>query len=114
MPTQTSPTLEDLLRLLNAATDRNAIHWETTAQEDAFRTEFGLGMVRIEKVVDSGGYVLYLLNNDGTILEEYRPSGEQALIGTEALYQKARRQALNLEGKLKNVFDHLKRLAGES
>ena len=49
MPAQSPPNLGDLLRVLTAATDRNGLRWNQTADEDAFRTEFGVGMVRISK-----------------------------------------------------------------
>jgi hypothetical protein len=114
MPAQTSPNLDDLLRVLNAATDKKALNWKTTAEEDTFRAQLGAGMVRISKVLEASRYTLSLLDHEGTFLEEYQPSGEGTLIAIENLYKKARRQALNLDSKLNNFYDHLKSLAGES
>jgi hypothetical protein len=114
MPASTSPSLDDLLRVLNAATDKGTLQWKTTAEEDTFRTQVALGMVRISKVPDPPGYLLSLIDNDGTLLDDYYPSAEGELNAIEALYKKVRRQALNLERKLKGVYDHLKSLAGES
>ncbi len=115
MPTQTSPpSLDDLLRVLNVATDKNRLHWTTTAEEDTFRTDFGHGLVRISKTEGFSRYVLSLLDREGVLLEEYQPSGEGLLNVIEALYKKVRRQALDLDGKLQGVYDQLKNLAEES
>src|SRR5262249_16234475 len=114
MSAQTSPNLDDLLRVLNAATDRKTLHWNKTAEEETFRTELGIGMVRISKVSPAPGYILSLLDQEGIVLDEYQPSGEGELIAIETLYKKVRRQALNLDWKLKGVYDQLKSLAGES
>jgi hypothetical protein len=113
MPTQTSPNLDDLVRMLNTATDKDRIQWNKTADEDTFRTQFGTAMVRIGASPLGASYVISLLDNQGTLLEQYQPSGEGQMIAVEALYQKIRRQALNLEFKLKNVFDQLKNIADE-
>jgi len=117
MPTQSSPNLDDLLRVLNAATDKDTLNWETTAEEDTFRAQAGFGMVRISKAVgtmsDDSRYVLSLLDQEGALLDEYQPSGEGTLAATEALYKKVRRKALNLDSKLKAIYDHLKQLARE-
>jgi hypothetical protein len=114
MPAPTAPRLYELLRVLSAATDRDTLHWKTTADEESFRAEFGLGMVRISKVSDAPRYCLLLLDRDGTVLEAYEPSLEAELGDTDALYKRARRQALDVDTKLKGYFDHLKKLAGES
>jgi hypothetical protein len=115
MPQQSIPNLHDLVRVLSAATDNNSLHWTKTADENAFRAEFGVGMVRISRVPDATLiYVLTLLDNDGSLLEEYRPTGEGDLNEMQHLYQRARHQALNLDHKLKGVYDWLKQLAGES
>jgi hypothetical protein len=114
MPTQTAINLDNLLRVLNVATDKNALHWNKTADEDTFRSEFGLGTVRIAMVPEASRYVLSLIDRNGILLDEYRPSGEGELIVIENLYKKVRRQALDLDAKLKSVYDQLKKLAGES
>jgi hypothetical protein len=114
MPAQTLPNLDDLLRVLNAATDKNKLHWSKTAEEDTFRTDFGHGMVRISKVLGAPTYILSLLDRDGTLLEEYLPAGEGELIALDTVYKKVRRQALDLEQKLKGFYEQLKNLAGES
>jgi hypothetical protein len=115
MPAPTTPRLYELLRVINAATDKDTLHWTTTADEDSFRAEFGLGMVRISKVpADPPHYNLSLLDRDGTLLEEYQPTMEGELNEIDALYKKVRRQALDLDAKLKGYFNHLKKLAGES
>jgi hypothetical protein len=113
MPAQSSPSLDSLLRVLNAATDKNVLHWNKTAEEDTFRAELGVGMVRISKTSAASRYMLSLLDHDGTLLEEYQPSGEGEVIAIEALYKKARIEALNLDRKLKGLYDHLKSMAGE-
>jgi hypothetical protein len=102
-----------LLRVLNAATDRGTLPWATTAEEDTFRAALGLGMVRISKVAAAPRYSLSLLDEEGALLDEYQPSGEGELIAIEALYKKARNKALNLDWKLRHLYDHLKNLAGE-
>jgi hypothetical protein len=114
MPAQTTPNLDDLLRVLNAATDKSKLHWEKTAEEDTFRTEMGLGMIRISKTAGGPNYSLSLLDRNGILLDEYEPAegGERSAL--EALYKKVRRQALNLDFQLQSVYDHLKRLAGEA
>jgi hypothetical protein len=114
MPASTSPNLDDLLRVLNAGTDKGTIQWKTTAEEDTFRTQVALGMARISKVPEPSCYVLSLIDNEGTLLDDYSPSAEGELTAIEALYKKARRQALNVERKLKGVYDQFKTLAGES
>jgi hypothetical protein len=115
MPAPTTPSLDDLLRVLNAATDRGTLRWTKTAEEETFRAELGAWMVRISKVPPSPGrYVLTLLDQDGCLLEDYQPSGEGEVIATEGLYKKVRRQALDLSWKLQGLYDHLKALAGES
>jgi hypothetical protein len=114
MPAQASPNLDQLLHVLNAATEKNALDWHTTAEEDTFRAQFALGMVRISKVFEPYGYIISLLDKDGILLDEYRNSGEGELIAIEALYKKVRRQALNLDMRLKSVYDQLRSLAGES
>jgi hypothetical protein len=70
-------------------------------------------MIRVSKDPTSARYVLSLLDKEGTLLDEYRPSGEGTLVAMESLFKKARSQALDLDGKLKVLYDHLKRLAGE-
>jgi hypothetical protein len=115
MSVQTTLELHDLLRVLNAATDKNALRWNKTLDENSFRAEFGLGMVRIWRSDDSSPrFNLSLLDRDGTILDEYRLQGEDDLVEIEALFRKVRHQALDLGRKLKGVFDQLKKLAGES
>jgi hypothetical protein len=114
MPTQSSPNLDDLLRVLNAATDKSMLHWQPTSVEDTFRAEFGVGLVRISKVDAVHRYGLCLLDDNGVLLEDFEPSEEGTRLAFETLYKKARNQALDLEDKLKNVYDHLKALAGES
>jgi hypothetical protein len=113
MPAQTSPNLDDLLRLLNAATEKNSLRWTKTADEDTFRAELPLGAVRITQVPDAARYQLSLLDQEGTLLDVYQPSGEGELIALENLYKKVRRQALNLDWKLTDVYNQLKALAGE-
>jgi hypothetical protein len=114
MPVQSSPNLDELLRVLNAATDKNTLRWTKTAEEDTFRAELGLGIARISKTPDASRYVLSLLDQEGLLLDEHQPSGEGTLVAMETLYKKARSQALNLDWKLKGLYDHLKVLAGES
>jgi hypothetical protein len=69
MPTEASPSLDDMLRVLNAATERNTLHWQPTAVEDTFRADFGSGLVRISKVSDPGRYIISLVAHDGTLLD---------------------------------------------
>jgi hypothetical protein len=114
MPAQQAPNLDDLLRVLNTATDKDKLQWNETAEEDTYRAEFGLGMVRISKEPTSSRYVLSLLDREGILLDEYRPSGEGTLVAIEHLYKKARSRALNLDWKLQGMYDHLKKLAGEA
>ncbi len=76
MSLQTPPSLDDLLRILDAATDKGGLHWTTTAEEGTFRAELGIGMVRLAKEGTGPRYKLTLLDSDGTLLEEYLPSGE--------------------------------------
>jgi hypothetical protein len=113
MPTQASPSLIDLLRVLNDATDKSRLNWNKTADENSFRAEFGLAMVRIWKSDDSSRYNLALIDRDGTTLDEFQPREESDLTEIDGLYRKARRQALDLDQKLKSVYDWLKRLADE-
>src|SRR5258708_312272 len=114
MPPQTLPNLDDLLRVLNAATDKRALRWTDTPSEDAFRAQFGFGLVRIAKDPDTARYVLTLVDRDGTVLDEYHPSEEATQLAFESLYKKARQQALNLDERLMAFFDHLKSLAERS
>ena len=114
MPRPSSPSLGELVRVLNAATDKQVLHWGTTAEEDTFRTELGIGIVNISKTSSPSRYLLSLLDQEGILLDEYQPSGEGELLAIEALYKKARSQALNLEWKLKNLYDRIKSLAGET
>ncbi len=114
MPAQTPLSLDDLLQVLNKATERDTLHWQSTADQDVFRAETGLGMVRVAKVPYSSSCVLSLVDDEGTLLEEFRPSGEGTQLALEALYKRARQQALNLDRKLKGLFDELKHLAGET
>ncbi len=114
MPAQTAPSFDELLRVVNVATDRKALRWNTTADEDSFRAVFDMGMVRISMVPESPCYLLVLLDRDGTLLDQFRPSGDSEVGDIAALFEKARRQALDVDGKLHRVFIHLKTLAGES
>ena len=114
MPAQSSPSLDDLVRVLKAATEKNSLHWKETADENTFRAELSTGAVRISKTSAAPRYLLTLLDHDGTLLEEYEPSGEGEMIAIEALYKKARIEALNLDWKLKGLYDQLKSMAGES
>jgi hypothetical protein len=111
MPTPPSPTIDDLLPLLTAATDKNNLQWSKTADEDSFRAELGTWMVRLDMVPASSRFVLSLLDQDGTLLDQFQPSGEGQRIAFEALFKKARTQALKLDWKIKNFYDHLKTLA---
>jgi hypothetical protein len=114
MPVQPPPNLDELLRVLKAATERNTVQWQTTAEEDTFRAQLGSGMVRISKTPNGSRCVLSLLDENGTLLDEYQPSGEGELIALGDLYKTARRRALNLDWKLRSLYDQLKALAGES
>ncbi len=114
MPAQATPSLDDLLRVLNAATEKNVLQWSETAAEDTFRAELGLGIVRVSKTSAAPRYTLSLIDQEGVLLEEFQPSGEGELIAIENLYKKARNKALNLDRKLKGLYDHLKGLVGES
>jgi hypothetical protein len=114
MPAQTSQNLDELVRLLNAATDNKMLQWSKAAEEDTFRAQLGLGMVRISRGAAGSGYILSLLDDEGILLDEYQPAAGGELSAVETLYKKIRHQALNLEWKLKGVFDQLKTLAGES
>src|SRR6266496_5228977 len=113
MAAQTPPNLDEILRALNVATDKGKLNWSTTAEDDTFRANLAQGMVRISKGLPPPRYILSLLDNDGTLLEEYQNSGEGELLALEALYKKARRRALNLGGKLHSVYSYLKQLGGE-
>ena len=114
MSPQQPPTLDDLLPLLNTATDNKSLRWTTTADGDTFRAEFGSNLIRIAKESFPTRYVLTIVDQDGTVLEEYEPSGEGTLLALDRLHKKVRRQALDLDKKLKTVFDQLKRLADNS
>jgi hypothetical protein len=114
MSVQTSPNLDDLLRVLNAATDKRTIKWSTTASEDTFRAVLDFGMVTISAEDLGPGYILTLLDRDGIVLEQYRSSGEGTLLALEALHKKARHQALEVDEKLKDWYNRLKSLAGEA
>lgn len=114
MAAQKAPTLDDLLPVLNAATDNNALRWTETAEEDTFRAEFGPGLVRVAKDGGPSRYSLTLVDQAGTVLEEYQPSGEGTLLALENLYKKVRRHALDLDGKLHQLFETLKSLAGRN
>jgi hypothetical protein len=113
MPTQSPPSLDELLRVIKAATDRNAVQWQTTAEEDTFRAQFGFGMVRISKTPDGARYVLSLLDQNGTLLDEHPSSGEGEFIALGELYKTARRRALDLDWKLQSFYEQIKALAGE-
>lgn len=114
MPTQTLPSLEDLLRVLCRATEKNSITWTPTAEDDTFRAQLGRGMVRLAKAPEEAGYSLALLDEEGMLLDEYHPAEPDEREGIAYLYSHARRKALNLDLKLRNLYDHLKSLAGES
>lgn len=113
MPAHPPPSLDDILRAITRAMQRNALQWQTTADEDTFRAELGLGLVRITKVPETERYVLTLVDQDGVVLDEYQSSGPDCL-EFEVLYREARRQALNLDSKLRHFYEHLKTLGGES
>jgi hypothetical protein len=111
----TLPNLEDLVQLLRDATDRKAVHWTQTADEETFRAELPFGLVRVAKWAGPhSSFSLFLVDHDGTLLREYQPSGEGETILLEGLYNKARGQALNLDRKLKDFYDHLKALVGKT
>lgn len=114
MPTQSSPSLADLLRMLNAATDRNSLQWGKTADENSFRADAGNGLVRVYKDPAEALSSLTLVDEAGTVMDEFHPSGEGEIAAFDDLYRKARIKALNLEWKLNGLFNHLKNLAGES
>lgn len=113
MPTQSSPNLADLLRMLNAATDRNALQWNTTAEENSFRADTHTGLVRVSRNPSEPLYTLSLIDQGGIVMDEFRPSGEDEIAALDILYKKARVKALNLDWKLKGLYDYLKTLAGE-
>jgi hypothetical protein len=115
MPTHASPNLDDMLRVLHAATDNNRLKWTTTAEENTFRAAFDLGMVRVAREpFTTHGYSLSLIDKEGTLLDEYLPSGEGQRIAIETLYKKVRNNALSLDKKVMGLYDRLKDLAGES
>ena len=115
MPEQTSLNLDDLLRVLHAATDKQRLQWTKTADEYTFRTQVALGLVRIARLGnDPPRYSLALVDQDGVLLDEFLPSGEGTLLAIEALYKKARRSALNLETELRVFYGDLAARADES
>ena len=114
MPAQSYLVLGDLLRVLNKATDKNALTWCRTAEEDTFRTESGLGMVRISQGSLDRSYTLSLIDQEGNLLGEYEPTEPGDVAAFETLYQKVRGKVLNLDRKLKGLYEHIKDLAGES
>jgi hypothetical protein len=114
MPAQSPPSLDDLLRVLNAATDKNALRWGKTVDEDTFRADLGLGMVRISQDSADSNYALSLIDQEGNLLGKYEPTEPGEVGAFEALYQKVRAKVLNLDRKLKGLYEHIKGLAGES
>lgn len=118
MSTVAIPTLSDLLHVLNSATDQQKIRWEATADEDVFRANVGLGMVRLTKQSDAKGTTEYRLaiidDQNGIVIEEFQLMSNEEFTAMEALYRKARAQGLDVEWKLKDIYDHLKSLAEEA
>lgn len=114
-PTQKAfPNLGDLVRVLDSATDRRTIQWKNTAEEDSFRADLGRGKVRVSKLSGPPHYRITLLESEGTILEEYEPSGEGEVIAASHLFKKARRQALDISSKIQSLYEEMQERAGES
>ena len=113
MAAQSAPTLDDLLTVLETATDKGMIRWKPTADEDTFRAEVDRSMIRIARGFGRGKYTVTLIDGDGTVLEEYE-STEETLVAITALYVKAREQALDLKKKVNGLYNRLKDLAGAS
>lgn len=111
MPEQNSPKIDELLRWLNAATDKSQIRWDKTADPDAFRAELGNGMVRLFRDSDTSRVQLTLIDNEGVFLDEFKSTGSVQDRAFEDLFKKARNQALNIDHKLQGLFDELKVLA---
>src|SRR4051812_2158424 len=101
MSAQPTLSLDALLQVLNAATDKDKVRWNTTAEEDTFRAETDFGMVRLARSPSASRYALSLIDQEGTLLDEFQPSGEGEVIATENLYKKVRNKALNLDRKLR-------------
>jgi hypothetical protein len=104
--------LDQLLAVLNAATDRGTIRWEETADEDTFRTMLDFGMVQLSRRPQPPHYQIELFDQELRLLEEFRPSGEGSQLGIESLYKKVRQAVLNLDAKVQRLLEELKERAG--
>lgn len=114
MPTQTIPSLLDMLRVLKAATENGSLAWQKTVEEGTFRALLRPGYVRVSWAPEDQFHALSVFDGGGTLLEEYSPQSQEEFRALQELHQEVRKRVLNLETKLLGMYDHLKHLAGES
>ena len=103
--------LNELVRLLLAAMDREKIHWTDTSEADTFRATLSSGIVRLSKFEDqlplgaSPVYQLVVMDQKNQVIEEFRTSDSEETAMLNELYRKVRGKALNLD----NAWDVLVR-----
>jgi hypothetical protein len=113
MSAPTRPSFDDLVRVLTDATERSALRWSATADQHTFRAAFEGGMVRVTRELGPQ-YILSFVDRDGVELDHYEPAEEQQARALEALYNTARHQALNLDGRMLSLYERLLKLVREA
>jgi hypothetical protein len=126
MPQQTNlndvVNLQDVVHLLEEATQKGAIKWILDAGEtDSFITAFDTGAVRISRIIVGSTYLLEMLDLQNRIIASVESSRQ--VVGSandtvtyellERLHRCAKNQALSAEDKIGALLAEIRRLAGE-
>jgi hypothetical protein len=112
--------LAELVELLEAATEAVRLLWDRKSQEDEFLAVTNFGAVSIAKYEDMtpngphAHYSLTVYNQQGIVIEEFKPTSpdEEALLAR--LYRLVRRAALNLDSQWSAFLEDLRRKAGKA
>jgi hypothetical protein len=108
-----SPSFADLIRLLDAGTERGQLTWEEDGDEDTFRTKLAQGSVRLSKSGYRGTVFIELLDQKGKEVRQYEAAGAEEERAAKGLLAKVRLKALNLEDVEEWLVGELRQRAGE-
>jgi hypothetical protein len=111
----TAERIEALMQLLLRGTRDNALQWQPTADENAFRLSSPTANIRLNRSeafdeLEHESYfhrTLSVLNDQARLIEEYSPTTAAAKQAFDELYALARRSAYNTDAVLEKLMTEL-------
>ena len=112
----TNERFDELLDLLLSATRTNAVQWQPTADEDAFRLTSATANIRISKFeeMDENSiepiscWTIDLINDKGRLIEEVSPRALDQIQKFKDLHELARRSAYKTDDVLGTLIGELR------